>query len=49
MAAKQVWVKWIQKEIVSELEDSATKKKSKKRQKKDVAKEVQERESLEYI
>ena len=48
-AAKLVWLKWSQKEIVSELEDSAAKKINKKRQKKDVAEEVQKSESLEYI
>ena len=46
-SAKLVWVKWIQKEIVPELEDSAAIKNSKKRQKKDVAKEVQESKSLD--
>ena len=38
--AKLVWIKWIQKEIVPELENSAAKKISKKRQKNDLAEEV---------
>ena len=39
-AAKLVWIKWIQKEIVPELENSAANKISKKRQKKDVKEEM---------
>ena len=38
-AAKLVWIKYIQREIVPELEDSAAKRISKKRQKTGVAKE----------
>ena len=47
--AKLIWIKWIQREIVSELENSAAKNISKRRQKKDVAEEMQKSESLEYI